>query len=112
MKRVEPSIHPIVNVNHHDYRIAFLFQAIFTSLVVTMALMMIDMMTYLWEYYHPHTKCWYMKYIIYSICYFLGTLFIIYVLLWVFGYGICLMPPMFSTSMPSSSLPLSMKKLT
>uniref|UniRef100_A0A6C0D295 Uncharacterized protein n=1 Tax=viral metagenome TaxID=1070528 RepID=A0A6C0D295_9ZZZZ len=112
MKRVEPSIHPIVTVNHHDYRIAFLFQAIFTSLVVTMALIMIDMMTYLWEYYHPHTKCWYMKYIIYSICYFLGTLFIIYVLLWVFGYGICLMPPMFSTSMPSSSLSLSMKKLT
>lgn len=95
--RVEPKIRPIVPINHHDYRIAFLFQAIFTAMVVMVALMLKDLLDHLFSLYNKEsTDKWYFKYIIYSsffLSYFVSTLVCIYFLLWLFGYGICFMPP-------------------
>ena len=84
-----PRSRSLFNPNHYDYRIAFFFEAVFSSLVITFTIMFDDFIMHRLEKYN--LKHW-QKYMIHFMTFFVTILFLIYSLHFLFGYGEALVP--------------------
>ena len=83
----EPKIHSLIRLNHQNYFVAYLFQAIFTALLFAVAFVVDDFMDIaIDENYHGENKK-YIKMGVNAAFLFVFTFAIIYFFHYVFGWG-------------------------
>ena len=83
----EPKIHSLIRLNHQNYFVAYLFQAIFTALLFAVAFVVDDLMDIaIDENYHGENKK-YIKMGVNAAFLFVFTFAIIYFFHYVFGWG-------------------------
>ena len=98
-----PSIGKIP-LNHHNIHTAFLLEGVLTALVIVLSFAILDLFHYVINSYrkeqnnpnNPNNSnqhfSWYFRYVMYAVSYFIGKLLAIYLLMWLFGYGVSLLP--------------------
>jgi len=82
-------VRPLFRVDHSRPHTAFLFEALLSAMVITLTIMVDD---YLSEHIEKQKLVFWQKYLLHVLIIFSCTLFCIYTLLYIFGYGEAVVP--------------------
>lgn len=96
----QPISGPLIPVDHGHVHTAFFFEALVTTLVITITLILDDFLTEMMEY---RNMARWKKYLIHTVLIFIAVLVCIYTLSFLFGYGEALVPITGGKKRPSAS---------